>query len=69
MPPPLGDGGVGIPPPGGAGAPGGAGMPPLGGEDMPPLDDDDCSLHAPVTTAANTMNRSGLIQLGTDVDD
>jgi hypothetical protein len=42
--------------------------PPLGGLGMPP-DDDDCSLHAPVTTAANAINRSGLIQLGIEMDD
>jgi len=40
--------------------------PPLGGLGMPPLDDDCCSLHAPATAAANTMNRSGFIQLGID---
>jgi len=43
------------------------GIPLLGGLGIPP--DDDCSLQAPVTTAANAINISGLIQLETDVDD
>jgi hypothetical protein len=34
---------------------------------MPP--DDDCSLHAPVTAAANAINKNTLIQLGIDVSD
>jgi hypothetical protein len=58
--PPLGGGG--IPPPG-------DGIPPLGGigTDTPPEDEED-SLHAPVTTAANAIRISGLIQLAVTVD-
>lgn len=61
-PPLLPLGGGGIPPPG-------DGIPPLGGigADAPP-EDEEVSLHAPVTTAANAIRISGLIQLAVTVD-
>lgn len=55
-------GGVGIPPPGGGGMP-------LGGVGIPPPDEvDDSSLQAPVTAAANAMNKNGLTQLGIELN-
>ena len=59
--PPGGDGGL---PLGGDGIP----LPGIGtGTDTPPVEVED-SLHAPVTTAANAIRTSVLIQLGSPVD-